>query len=161
MHISSTLGFMKFTTVLLKARFSQTSPADGDLRDPPSCFYIKITCHNIPKAINKFSWAALLSQTLTLCELKRAPPECVFFLLLLPSTTGHIGELFADGHTLCSLLVKMPQATFGEALCRGNGLNWKLKEQWLLKPASGMMTHDDSSQPSLSTSSFNLQLDTF
>lgn len=66
----------------------------------------------------------------------KSSPE--FFLSLL-STTGHIGELFADGHMLCRLLMKTPQATFGEAHCTGRRLYWKLKQQRLLKSASGMI----------------------
>lgn len=62
--------------------------------------------------------------------------ECFFFF---PSTTGHIGELFADGHMLCSLLVKKkPQAIFGEAHWIGRRLHWNLKQQRLLKSAPGI-----------------------
>lgn len=97
----------------------------------------------------KFCWAAVqmfllcifLAGVYTLwcqreyCELKRAPRSFFF----LRSTTGRIGELSADGHMLRSLLMKTPQATFGEARCIGRRLYWKLKQQRLLKSASGMM----------------------
>lgn len=99
--------------------------------------------------ISKFCWAAVQMFLLCTflrgiyslrcqrkkCEQKKTPWSLFFF----PSTTGHIGELFGDGHMLCSLLMKTPQAAFGEAHCTGRRLYWKLKQQRLLKSASGTM----------------------
>lgn len=96
--------------------------------------------------ISQFCWAAF--QMFLLCTFLEAFTLCdanentvgwkeLPGVFIIPSTTGHIGELFADGHTLCSLLMKIPQATFGEAHYTGRRLYWKLKQQRLLKSASG------------------------
>lgn len=75
--------------------------------------------------------------------------ECFFSSPLPLDTLG----LFADGHMLCSLLMKKkPLATFGEAHWIGRRLHWNLKQHRPLKSASGTMRQ--SSQSRLYTSSF-------
>lgn len=129
-----------------------------------SCFYVKIACHNIPKP----KWIQLsgspnvpsLHFSQSSASWKKELPGVCFFLL--PSTTGHIGELFADGHMLCSRLLKMPQATFGEAHCTGPTENSKSNGCWS-QPLARWHKADDSLHmrlslpvpcPYLSTSSF-------
>lgn len=113
------------------------------------CFHKEITCHNTPKTsvnsaaqLSKCCFFALFSEAFPLCNAKENTVSWkeLSWVFLLLSTTGHIGKLFADGHMLCSLLMKTPQATFWEVHCTGRSLYWKLKQQRLLKSASGTMT---------------------
>lgn len=102
-----------------------------------SCFYVKIACHNIAKVNSaERSFAALLPETLILCELEKRAPWSVF----LPSSLHH----WTLWRALCrwTHAVQPPPENATGHIWRGTlyRLYWKLKEQRLLKSASGTMT---------------------